>query len=78
MANVNINEFTLDELEKLENLTGFSFTEIAENFGRPKVLKSVLWLNALRTNPEAKIEDFAKLTLEEASNLIVGDDDPKA
>ena len=60
MSNVNINEFTLEELEKLENLTGFTFTEIAENFGRPKVLKAVLWLHALRSNPSAKIEDFAK------------------
>jgi hypothetical protein len=78
MSSININDFTLDELEKLENLTGFAFTDIAENFGRPKVLKAVLWLHAIRTNPAAKIEDFANMTLSEASNLIVGEDDPKA
>jgi hypothetical protein len=78
MSTVNINEFTLEELEKLENLTGLTFGEIADNFGRPKVIKVVLWINALRTNPEAKLEDFAKMTLSEASALIVGEDDPKA
>jgi hypothetical protein len=78
MSTVNINDFTLDELEKLEALTGLTFNQIAEDFGRPKIIKVVLWLNALRTNPDAKIEDFSKFTLAEASALIVGDDDPKA
>lgn len=78
MAQVNINDFTLDELEKLEQLTGLTFSDIAENFGRPKVIKVVLWLAALRENPNAKIEDFASMTLAEASTLIVGDEDPKA
>ena len=78
MAQVNINDFTLDELEKLEQLTGLSFNDIAENFGRPRVIKVVLWLAALRTNPNAKIEDFASITLAEASAMIVGEEDPKA
>ena len=71
---ININEFTLEELEKVEMLTGMTFTEIAENFGRPKVIKVVLWVAALRTNPEAKIEDFAALTLDQATALFAGED----
>ena len=78
MAKVNINDFTLDELEKLEQLTGLTFNDIAENFGRPRVIKVVLWLHALRSNSNAKIEDFASITLAEASDLIAGEEDPKA
>lgn len=78
MSTVNINDFTLDELEKLEALTGLTFNQIAEDFGRPKIIKVVLWLSALRENPDAKIEDFAKFTLAEASAMMVGEDDPKA
>ena len=79
MAAVNIDQFTLEELEKLEQLTGLTFTEIVKDFQRPRVISAVLWLNALRTNPEAKIEDFKKLSIAEASALFAGDDeDPKA
>lgn len=78
MATININDFTLDELEKLENLTGMSFSEITENFSRPKVLKCVLFINELRTNPAADIAAFGNVTVTEASKLIVGEDDPKA
>lgn len=76
--NINIENFTLDELEKLELITGMTFGEIAENFGRPKVVKAVLWLDAIRTNPEAKIEDFGSLTLNKATALVTGENDPKA
>lgn len=74
---VNINEFTLDELEKLEMLTGLSFEEISQNFGRARVIKSVLWIDALRTNPDAKIEDFGAMTITEATEVFAGED-PKA
>jgi hypothetical protein len=73
-SQININDFTLEELEKLELITGLNFSEIGDNFGRPKVIKAVLWINELRTNPDAKIEDFGKLTLAEASTLFVGED----
>jgi hypothetical protein len=75
---INVNDFTLAELEQLEQLTGMTFAEIAENFNRPKVIKVILWLSNKRTNPEAKIEDYANLTLAEATRLITGEPDPKA
>jgi hypothetical protein len=76
---INMDEFTLEELEKLEQLTGLTFTEIAKDFQRPRVISAVLWLNALRSDPGAKIEDFKKLTIGEASALFVGaEEDPKA
>ena len=77
-SNINIQDFTLEELEKLEQLTGMTFGEISENFNRPKVLKVVVWLSRLRTDPNARIEDVAKLTLTDITALLVGDEDPKA
>lgn len=71
---ININDFTLEELEKVEMITGMTFTEIADNFGRPKVIKAVLWINALRSNPDAKIEDIAALTLDQATAMFAGED----
>jgi hypothetical protein len=77
-APIKLEDFTLEELEKLEALTGMTFTEISEDFNRPKVLKIVVWLSRLRTNPEAKIEDVAKLTITEITQLFVGEENPKA
>lgn len=74
---ININDFTLDELEKLEMITGLTFDEIGKQFTRPRVLKGVLWINELRTNPEAKIEDFGNLSLDNALEVFTGED-PKA
>jgi hypothetical protein len=75
---ININEFTLGELEQLELLAGMTFEEISNNFNRPRVIKAVIWISAKRTNPNAKLEEFDKLTLAEATRLIVGEPDPKA
>ena len=76
--NIKLEDFTLAELEKLEQLTGMTFGEISEDFNRPKVLKSIVWLSRLRTDPAARIEDVAKLTLSDITALLVGDEDPKA
>lgn len=75
---IKLEDFTMEELEKLEALTGMTFTEIADDFNRPKVLKSVVWLTRLRENPDAKMEDVAKLTLAEITEIFVGEEDPKA
>jgi hypothetical protein len=77
-APIKLEDFTLEELEKLEALTGMTFTEISDDFNRPKVLKVVVWLSRLRKDPEAKIEDVAKLTITEITQLFVGDENPKA
>lgn len=78
MASIKLEDFTIEELEKLEQLTGMTFSEIGEDFQRPKVLKAVVWLSQLRTDPSARIEDIAKLTLSQITDLLVGDEDPKA
>jgi hypothetical protein len=75
---IKLEEFTLEELEKLELLTGMTFSEISDDFNRPKVLKAVVWISQLRNNPDAKIEDVAKMTLTEITEIFAGEDDPKA
>jgi hypothetical protein len=75
---IKLEDFTLEELEKLEQLTGMTFGEISEDFNRPKVLKAVVWLSQLRTDPNARIEDVAKLTLSDITAIFTGDEDPKA
>jgi NAD-dependent DNA ligase len=75
---IKLEDFTLEELEKLEQLTGMTFGEISEDFNRPKVLKAVVWLSQLRTDPKARIEDVAKLTLADVTAIFTGDEDPKA
>lgn len=77
-STIKLEEFTLEELEKLEQLTGMTFGEISEDFNRPKVLKAVVWLSQLRTDPNARIEDVAKLTLTDITAILVGEEDPKA
>jgi hypothetical protein len=75
---IPLDEFTLDELEMLEQLSGMTFTEIAENSSRPKIIKALLWISAKRLDPNAKMEDIGKLSLAEASEIMTGADDPKA
>lgn len=78
MATIDLNTFTLGELEKLELMTGVSFADLENAFGQPKVIKTVLWIHALRTNPNASMDDFANLTLAEAAAYFTADDNPKA
>lgn len=75
---VPLEDFTLDELEMLEQLTGMTFTEIAENPNRPKIIKVLLWISAKRENPDIKIEEIGSLSLQQATTIMAGDDDPKA
>jgi len=69
---------TLNEVEEVEKLTGFSIDAIA-NDGQPKgrVLKVLIWVMKKRQNPNYSIDDAGKLTLAEAVAIFGGEADPK-
>ena len=74
---IPLDEFTLDELELLETISQMTFTEIAAEPNRPKVIKAILWISAKRANPEIKIDEIGKLSLQEATDIMTGVQDPK-
>jgi hypothetical protein len=74
---IPLDEFTLDELELLEQIAQMTFTEIAAEPNRPKVIKAILWISAKRSNPDIKIDEIGKLSLSEATDIMTGAEDPK-
>jgi hypothetical protein len=69
----------MDEIEQLVLLTGKSFEEQFEKglqLGKP--LKSLCWILAQRTNPNADINEFGKFNITQANDFLKGFlNDPK-
>lgn len=67
-----------EELELLENLVGKEYHEIFSKGLSAKASYCLHWILAKRSNPDAKIEDSKKLTLNLLNDYIKGFlNDPK-
>lgn len=75
---LDFSSLTLDEIETVENITQKSIETIMDaGVPRGKVLKALIYVVNLRTNPEYTIADAGKLSLLEATQLFSGLEDPK-
>ena len=73
---IDVNALTLDELEQVETMSGFTMDQLVKGaFVRPRALKALRWIEARRTNPNADFNDFGNVTLDEV--LDADGDDPK-
>lgn len=76
--NIDFSSLTLDEIETIENLTQKSIETIMDaGVPRGRVLKALIYVVTLRTNPEYTIQDAGKLSLTEATNLFNDLENPK-
>lgn len=74
----DFESLTLEEIETIENLVGTSIDQ-AFGEGKPKgkALKSFIWILMKRENPNAKIEDASKMSLNQALAMMQGDSEKK-
>ena len=75
-----IETLTMAEIEELTALTGTDFIEVLENGVKPgRPLASLAWILEKRTNSDAKIEPYLKMTMAQMREVITGyTPDPKA
>ena len=74
---IDVSELTLDELELVETMSGFTMDQLVQGaFTRPRALKALRWVEARRTDANADFNDFGKVTLDAVLESL-GDDDPK-
>ena len=64
---LDVNRFTLAELEDLEEATGLTFTRLGEVLSSGdysiKLLRAVVWILRRRTEPSFSLEDARTLSL---------------
>lgn len=65
---IDFDDFTIAEVETIEELSGISFGEIGDllkGSGKPagKVLKALAFVTLKRTNPDATLEDAGNIKL---------------
>jgi hypothetical protein len=79
MALIDFNTMTLNEIEQIENLAGRNIDSIMKDDApRGRTLKAIIYTFKKRTDPNFTIEQAGAFSLQEASELIGGDDtDPK-
>jgi hypothetical protein len=82
VAIISVDKLTLDEVERIEELTGLRMEQMMRNGEVPsaKVIKAFTLIALQRRDPSATIEDAAKMTYMDSIELIGADDDdaPKA
>lgn len=74
---LSLNDLTMAEVEELENITGISLSEMADD-SKPKAkfMTGLAWIAKRREAPEFTWGDARELTMSEVS-VILGGDDPK-
>lgn len=72
--NLDYESLNLEEIEQIEDLTGFTFDEIINGkVPKGKFFRAVIFVISKRTNPAYTYAETAKLTLNDALNLMEGD-----
>lgn len=75
---IDFNTMTLNEIEQIELITGRSIDAIMDDGApRGRVFKAIIWVVRKRTDPNFTLEQAGEMSMEEASNLFGGDEDPK-
>jgi hypothetical protein len=75
---IDFNSMTLNEVEQIEMLAGRNIDSImADDAPRGRAFKAIIFIYKKRTDPDFTFEQAGLLSLEEATNLFGGDEDPK-
>jgi hypothetical protein len=75
---IDFDTMTLNEIEQIELLTGRSIDSIMDDGApRGRVFKAIIYVFTKRTNPDFTFEQAGEFSMEQATALFSGDDDPK-
>jgi hypothetical protein len=75
---INFDTMTLNEIEQIELLTGRSIDSIMDDGApRGRVFKAIIFIFKKRTDPNFTFEQAGEFSMEQATALFSGDDDPK-
>lgn len=72
---IDFNDFTIGELELIEETTGVTFTQLSENMSI-KTIHVILWVLEKRDNPDVTMEDLSSLKMSDIE--FEAGDSPKA
>lgn len=76
---INFDTMTLNEIEQIELLTGRSIDSIMDDGApRGRVFKAIIFIFKKRTDPNFTFEQAGEFSMEQATALFSGDEDPKA
>jgi len=75
---INFDTMTLNEIEQIELLTGRSIDSIMDDGApRGRVFKAIIFVFMKRTDPNFTFEQAGEFSMEQATALFSGDEDPK-
>lgn len=75
---IDFDSMTLNEIEQIELLTGRSIDSIMdEGAPRGRVFKAIIFVFKKRTDPDFTFEQAGEFSMEQATALFSGDEDPK-
>jgi hypothetical protein len=75
---INFDTMTLNEIEQIELLTGRAIDSIMDDGApRGRVFKAIIFIFKKRTDPNFTFEQAGEFSMEQATALFSGDDDPK-
>jgi hypothetical protein len=75
---INFDTMTLNEIEQIELLTGRSIDSIMDDGApRGRVFKAIIFVFKKRTDPDFTFEQAGEFSMEQATALFSGDEDPK-
>jgi hypothetical protein len=75
---IDFDTMTLNEIEQIELLTGKSIESIMDDGApRGRVFKAIIYVFKKRTNPDFTFEQAGEFSMEQATALFSGDEDPK-
>jgi hypothetical protein len=75
---IDFDTMTLNEIEQIELLTGRSIDAIMDDGApRGRAFKAIIFVFKKRTDPNFTFEQAGEFSMEQATALFSGDDDPK-
>ena len=75
---IDFDTMTLNEIEQIELLTGRSIDSIMDDGApRGRVFKAIIFVFQKRIDPNFTFEQAGEFSMEQATALFSGDDDPK-
>ena len=75
---IDFDTMTLNEIEQIELLTGRSIDSImGEGAPRGRTFKAIIYVFKKRTDPNFTFEQAGEFSMEQATALFSGDEDPK-
>ena len=75
---IDFDTMTLHEIEQIELLTGRSIDSIMDDGApRGRAFKAIIFVFKKRTDPNFTFEQAGEFSMEQATALFSGDDDPK-